>query len=92
MLRAANSIYSAHFAVWPTKRSVLERAVCYLAACGDSNYLLMTSKSPFAKIKENKVNTLSLHRVTAVIILLYYSFAIIAVECFSGLQLRNCCP
>ena len=37
MLRAANSIYSPHFAVWPAKRSVLERAVCYLAACSDNN-------------------------------------------------------
>ena len=26
-----------HFAVWPAKRSVLERAVCYLAACSDNN-------------------------------------------------------
>ncbi|CAH3104124.1 unnamed protein product [Porites lobata] len=30
-------------------------------------------------------------RVALVIILLYYSFGIIAIECFSGLQLRNCC-
>ena len=37
MLRAANSIYSPHFAIWPAKRSVLERAVCHLAACSDNN-------------------------------------------------------
>ena len=37
MLRAANSIYSPHFAVWPAKRSVLERVVCHLAACSDNN-------------------------------------------------------
>ena len=37
MLRAANSIYSPHFAVWPKKRSVLESAVCHLAACSDNN-------------------------------------------------------
>ena len=37
MLRAANSIYSLHFAVWPTKTSFLERAVCHLAACSDNN-------------------------------------------------------
>jgi len=67
------------------------RAVCHLAACGDNNYVLMTSKSSYAKIKENKVKTLFLHRVALVIILLYYSFGIIAIECFSGLQLRNCC-
>ena len=90
MLQAANSIYSPHFATWPAKRSALETAVCHLAACGD-NYVLMTSKSSSAKVKENNVKTLFLHRVTAVIILLYYSFGIIAIECFSGLQLRNCC-
>ena len=33
MLRAANSIYSPHFAVWPKKRSILESTVCHLAAC-----------------------------------------------------------
>ena len=32
-----NSVYSPHFAVWPVKRSVLERAVCHLAACSDNN-------------------------------------------------------
>ena len=37
MLQAANSIYSLHFAVWPTKTSFLERAVCHLAACSDNN-------------------------------------------------------
>ena len=37
MLRAANSIYSPHFAVWPAKRSVSEMAVCHLAACSDNN-------------------------------------------------------
>ena len=37
MLWAANSIYSLDFAVWPTKRSILERAVCHLAACSDNN-------------------------------------------------------
>ena len=37
MLRAANSIYSLHFAIWPAKRSVLERAVCHLATCNDIN-------------------------------------------------------
>ncbi|KAM7441892.1 Two pore calcium channel protein 1 [Porites harrisoni] len=31
-------------------------------------------------------------RVALVIILLYYSFGIIGIECFSGLQLHNCCP
>ena len=35
MLRAANSIYSPHFAVWPTKRRVLKREVCHLAAFRD---------------------------------------------------------
>ena len=34
MLQAANSIFSAHFAVLPAKRSVLERVV---AACSDYN-------------------------------------------------------
>ena len=37
MLRPANSIYIPHFAVWPAKRSVLERAVCHLAACSGNN-------------------------------------------------------
>ena len=37
MLLAANSIYSPHFAIWPAKRSVLERPVCHLAACSDNN-------------------------------------------------------
>ena len=37
MLRAANSIYSPHFAVWLAKRSVSEMAVCQLAACSDNN-------------------------------------------------------
>ena len=37
MLRPANSIYIPHFAVWPAKRSVLERAVCRLAACSGNN-------------------------------------------------------
>ena len=37
MLWAANSIYSLHFAVWPTKTSFLERAVSHLAACSDNN-------------------------------------------------------
>ena len=36
MLQAAISIYSQHFAIWPVKRSVSERAVCHLAACSDS--------------------------------------------------------
>jgi len=31
-------------------------------------------------------------RMALVIILLYYSFGIIGIECFSGLPLRNCCP
>ena len=35
MLRAATSIYSPNFAVWPAKRSVLERAVCHLAVFSD---------------------------------------------------------
>ena len=35
MLRAATSIYSPNSAVWPAKRSVLERAVCHLAAFSD---------------------------------------------------------
>ena len=56
------------------------------------NCLSMASKSPHAKIKENNVKTLFLHRVALVIILLYYSFGIIGIECFSGLQLHNCCP
>ena len=43
MLQAANSIYSPHFAIWPAKRNALEKAVCHLAACGDNNYVLMTS-------------------------------------------------
>lgn len=30
-------------------------------------------------------------RVACVIILLYYSFGIIGIECFSGLQLKDCC-
>ncbi|KAL9981122.1 hypothetical protein ACROYT_G009786 [Oculina patagonica] len=29
--------------------------------------------------------------VAVVILLLYYSFGIIGIECFSGLQLKNCC-
>ena len=37
MLRPANSIYIPHFAVWLAKRSVLERAVCRLAACSGNN-------------------------------------------------------
>ena len=37
MLRAANSIYSPHFAIWPAKRSVSEMAVCQLAAYSDNN-------------------------------------------------------
>ena len=37
MLRAANSIYSPHFAVWPAKRSVLEKTVSHLTACSDNN-------------------------------------------------------
>ena len=41
MLRAANSIYSPHFAVWPAKRSALERAVCHLAVCSDNNVTLI---------------------------------------------------
>ena len=56
------------------------------------NYLSMASKSSHAKIKENNVKTLFLHRVALVIFLLYYSFGIIGIECFSGLQLHNCCP
>ena len=74
------------------KRSVLEWVVCHLATCSDTNYLLMTSKSSYAKIKEKKLKALFLHRVALVIFLLYYSFGIIGIECFSGLQLRNCCP
>ena len=42
MLRAANSIYRSHFAVWPAKRSVLERAVCHLTTCSDNNASLST--------------------------------------------------
>ena len=34
MLRAANSIYSSHFAVWPARRSVLGRGV--VVECSDS--------------------------------------------------------
>ncbi|XP_020622394.1 two pore calcium channel protein 1-like [Orbicella faveolata] len=30
-------------------------------------------------------------RVALVILLLYYSFGIIGIECFSGLELKNCC-
>jgi len=30
-------------------------------------------------------------RVAVVILLLYYSFGIIGIECFSGLQLKDCC-
>ena len=37
MLQAANSIHSQHFAIWPAKRSILERAVCHLGACSDNN-------------------------------------------------------
>ena len=39
MLQAGNCIYMyiPHFAVWPTKRSVLERAICHLAACSDND-------------------------------------------------------
>ena len=37
MLHPANSIYIPHFAVWPAKRSVIERAVCRLAACSGNN-------------------------------------------------------
>lgn len=35
--RVANAIYSPHFAVGPTNRSDLERAVCHLAACSGNN-------------------------------------------------------
>ncbi|XP_068750290.1 two pore channel protein 1-like isoform X2 [Montipora capricornis] len=31
-------------------------------------------------------------RVALVILLVYYSFGIIGIECFSGLELKNCCP
>ena len=37
MLHPANSIYIPHFAVWPAKRSVIERAVCRLATCSGNN-------------------------------------------------------
>ena len=37
MLHPANSIYIPHFAVWPAKRSVIERAVCRLAARSGNN-------------------------------------------------------
>ena len=37
MLHPANSIYIPHFAVWPAKRSVIEWAVCRLAACSGNN-------------------------------------------------------
>ena len=30
-------------------------------------------------------------RVAVVILLMYYSFGIIGIECFSGLELKNCC-
>ena len=30
-------------------------------------------------------------RVAIAILLMYYSFGIIGVECFSGLKLKNCC-
>ena len=39
MLRAANSIYSPHFAVWLAKRSVSERVVCHFAVCSDNSCL-----------------------------------------------------
>ena len=41
MLRATNSIYSPYFAVWPPKRSVLERELGHLAACSDTNVHLV---------------------------------------------------
>ena len=36
-LHSPNSIYSPHFAVWPAKRSVLEKAVCHLVTWSDNN-------------------------------------------------------
>ena len=30
-------------------------------------------------------------RVAVVILLMYYSFGIIGIECFSGLELKDCC-
>ena len=41
VLRATNSIYSPHFAVWPPKRSVLERELGHLAAGSDNNVHLV---------------------------------------------------
>ena len=37
MLGATHFIYSPNFAICLVKRSVLERAVCHLAACSDNN-------------------------------------------------------
>ena len=39
MLQAVSCIYMyiLHCAIWPSKRSVLEGAVCHLAACSDND-------------------------------------------------------
>ena len=47
MLQVANSIYSPHFEFGPSKRSLLERAVCHLAACSASNANLLAFESTF---------------------------------------------
>ena len=36
-----------HFAVWPAKRSLLERTVCHLAACSDNNANLLAFEFTF---------------------------------------------
>ena len=52
MLRAANSIYSSQFAVWPANRSVLKRAVCHLASCSDIDN---NGKQPNVCVQANKL-------------------------------------
>ena len=47
MLRVANSIYSPHFEFGSSKRSLLERATCHLAACSDNNANLLAFESTF---------------------------------------------
>ncbi|XP_044164237.1 two pore calcium channel protein 1-like isoform X2 [Acropora millepora] len=55
--------------------------------------LLFKLKKRYRDVFETVVIVLPrMLRMALVIILLYYSFGIIGIECFSGLPLRNCCP
>ena len=70
MLRAVklNSIYSPHFAVWPAKRNVLERAVCHLAACSDNIRDLYLDLLITLIVMVNKVHLKACSLLIAVII------------------------